>query len=468
MTDRPNLAPPMPTRLTDLAARIADHRARVCVMGLGYVGLPLVEALLETGFSVLGLDVDPQKVRLVQTGDLTSYHVRPEVFRAGLAEGRLLVSDRPEVLDRADVVVICVPTPLSKHRDPDLSYVIRAARTVAAHLHEGQLIVLESTTYPGTTREVLQGTLAARGLQVGRDYAVAFSPERIDPGNPRFGLRNTPKVVGGLTPVCRWLASLFYRQFVERVVEVSSPETAEMTKLLENIFRAINIGLVNEVALVCEKLGIDVWEVIEAASTKPFGFMTFWPGPGLGGHCIPVDPLYLSWRVRSLNTMVRFVDLADEVNRRMPAHVAHQMALCLNEHGKAVRGARVLLVGITYKPDVADIRESPANDIARYLLGWGADLMYHDPYVSVWEIDGGSVPRLAIETPTGPAWQALADFDLVTVVTDHAWYDYPTLVEYSPCIYDCRDAFRRRGVAPRRPDQIWKLGAPGPRSSGTR
>ncbi len=468
MADHSDLSPPAPTRLTDLAARIVDRQARVCVMGLGYVGLPLVEALLEVGFPVLGLDVDPRKVRLVHEGDLAAYSVRPEVFRSGLAEGRLTVSDRPDVLDRADVVVICVPTPLSKHRDPDLSYVIQAAQTVAGHLHVGQLIVLESTTYPGTTREVLQGALAARGLRVGQDYAVAFSPERIDPGNPRFGLRNTPKVVGGLTPVCRWLAGLFYRQFIERVVEVSSPETAEMTKLLENIFRAINIGLVNELAVVCERLGIDVWEVIEAASTKPFGFMTFWPGPGLGGHCIPVDPLYLSWRARSLNTMVRFVDLADEVNRQMPAHVAHQMALCLNEHGKAVRGARVLLVGVTYKPDVADVRESPANDIARYLLRWGADLTYHDPYVPDWEVDGAGVRRLTLDVPTGPAWRVLADFDLVAVVTDHAWYDYPTLVEYSPCIYDCRDAFRRRGVAPKRPGQIWKLGAPGARSPSAR
>ena len=446
--------------LAQLVTRLDDASARVAVMGLGYVGLPLVEALIDSGFSVIGLDVDPEKLTAIRTGRIENYGVRMDTLHHALQNERLTLTTDDAVLRHADIVVICVPTPLSKTRDPDLSYIVEATRTVGQHLHPSMLVILESTTFPGTTRESVWPMLERSGLRVGVDYALAYSPERIDPGNPEYGLRNTPKVVSGMTPTCRAIAVRFYQKFVEHVVPVSVPEVAEMTKLLENIFRAINIGLVNELAVVCERLGIDVWEVIDAASTKPFGFMKFYPGPGLGGHCIPIDPLYLSWRARQFNTMVRFIDLADSVNRQMPEHVAWQILRCMNEAARAIRGSRILLLGITYKPDVPDIRESPAYEIAQLLLEWGADLTFHDPYIANWTVRATPIPRLAIDVPNGPAWRVLETFDLVVVITDHHWYDYPTLVTYSRQIYDCRNAFQRRGIRPRTPGQIWKLGAP--------
>ncbi len=431
---------------------IESRQALVSVVGLGYVGLPLAVALAQAGFTVVGVDVDEGRVAAVNRGESYVEDIPSEVLAA--VTERLRATTNYDVLHRADVVLICVPTPLSKTKDPDVSYILSAGREIGQRLHPGMLVVLESTTYPGTTEELLLPTLldaysASRGtsvtpLTVGRDFFLAFSPERIDPGRTDYTLRTTPKVVGGMTPACREVASALYNTIVDRLVPVSSPRVAEMTKLLENLFRTVNIALVNEVAIMCDRLGIDVWEVIEAASTKPFGFMPFYPGPGLGGHCLPVDPHYLAWKLKSMNYNARFVHLAAEINFQMPAYVVGKIADALNDEGKPVRGSRVLLLGVAYKPNVADTRESPALEVARLLLAKGANLAYHDPHVPAVDVDGQCLESIPLTAAT------LAEADCTVVLTNHSAYDWDWIARHARLIVDTRNACRNvRGGAAR-------------------
>jgi len=427
-----------------LEQRILTRSAQVAIKGVGYVGLPLAVAFAEAGFPVVGIDVDEAKVKAINAGhsyigDVSSERlarlVLPVSTRVQAAEnGRLWATADDAVLDHCDAVIICVPTPLSKTRDPDVSYILAAANEVAAHLHPEMVVVLESTTYPGTTDELLLARLAKRGLQVGRDFYLAFSPERIDPGRTDWGVENTPKVLGGITPQCLAMAQALYEQVIERVVPVSSTQTAEMVKLLENTFRAVNIALVNEVAIMCDKLGLDVWEVIEAASTKPYGFMPFYPGPGLGGHCIPVDPHYLAWKLKTMDYNARFIQLAGEINASMPCYVVDKIFDALNDEGKAVRGSHILLLGVAYKREVSDIRESPALDILRLLEAKGAVVSYHDPYVPHLRLDSAVLHSVTLDA------EVLGSADCVVVTTDHRSYDWDWVVRSSRLLVDTRNA----------------------------
>ncbi len=425
MTISPNL---------DLVHRIARREASVGVVGLGYVGLPLAVALAQEGLRVVGVDVDEAKVRQIAAGQSYIADVPTADVAELVACGRFAATTDYAVLREVDAILICVPTPLSKTRDPDISYIVYAAERIAQIIQPGKLVVLESTTYPGTTEEILLPRLSRDGLRVGEDFFLAFSPERIDPGNKRYTLRNTPKVIGGMTPRCLEVATALYGLIVEQLVPVSDTKTAEMVKLLENTFRAVNIGLINEVALMCARLGISVWEVIEAASTKPYGFMPFYPGPGLGGHCIPLDPYYLSWKLRTLQYTARFIELAGEINASMPHHVVTMVADALNARRQAVNGARLLILGVTYKANVADIRESPAMDILRLLAGKGALLYYHDPYIP--QLDLGTL-RLASSELSASLLSAM---DCVVIVTAHASYDWAEIVRHAPLIVDTRNA----------------------------
>ncbi len=436
-----------------LLKRLEQRQATVAVIGLGYVGLPLAVAFAEAGFPVIGVDVDPARVDAIGRGesyvlDVPSERLKALTVRPTTGDGRRTTDERPRlvattdyaVLDRCDVAIICVPTPLSKTRDPDISYILAAGEGVAAHLHPGMLVVLESTTYPGTTEELLRPMLERTGLRAGREFFLAFSPERIDPGRIDYTIRNTPKIVGGLTPTCLEVACALYGTVVERVVPVSSPATAEMVKLLENTFRAVNIALVNEIALMCDKLGLDVWEVIEAAATKPYGFMKFTPGPGVGGHCIPLDPHYLSWKLRTLNYNARFIQLAGEINAEMPHYWVDKVQDALNREGKPVKGSRVLVLGVAYKKDVSDVRESPALDIIELLRAKGADVRYHDPHVPTISHNGyemSSEPDLS---------QALEAADCVIIVTDHSWYDWEEVARRARLIVDTRHVIPRRSA----------------------
>src|SRR5436190_7711529 len=361
--------------------KISTRSLQVAVIGLGYVGLPLAITFAEAGFEVRGIDVDQRKVDQANQGESYIPDIASNTLRSLIDTERLHFTNDFAVLDDVDAVSICVPTPLRKTRDPDISYIVSATQQVRAHLHPGQLVVLESTTYPGTTDEVLLPELESTGLNVGVDFFLAFSPERVDPGNPDFDTRNTPKIVGGITPACTELAQAFYGAAIEQVVPVSSTRVAEMVKLLENTFRAVNIGLVNEIAVICEKLSIDVWEVIDAAATKPFGFMRFLPGPGLGGHCIPVDPHYLSWKLKTLDYTARFIELAAEVNSSMPHYVVNKISEALNEQRRSFNGSTVLVLGIAYKRNVGDMRESPALDIIQELIARKAVVLYNDEYI---------------------------------------------------------------------------------------
>jgi len=412
-----------------LHEKIAQKDAKIAVLGLGFVGLPLTLRFAEVGYPVLGLDVDRDKVEGVKRG---ISHVQGVSFKACYAHPVQASTDF-SLLREADAAIICVPTPLSKTRDPDLSLVLEAAQTVGQHLHPGQLVVLESTTYPGTTREVLLPALEATELKVGEDFFLAYSPERIDPGNKSFGLLNTPKVVAGITPGCLRLVHSLYGQIVNQVVPASSTDTAEMVKLLENIFRSVNIGLVNEFAIMCHRLGLDVWEVIEAAATKPFGFLPFYPGPGLGGHCIPVDPHYLSWKLRLQAYKARFIELADEVNREMPRFVVEKIVEALNQSHKSVAGSRILILGVAYKKDTDDIRESPAWDIMELLHDKGADISYQDPYVPQIRFKGQVLQSVPFNA------SSLSSHDLVVVVTDHSQFNAKEVVEHSRLVIDARN-----------------------------
>ncbi|MFA6093928.1 MAG: nucleotide sugar dehydrogenase [Elusimicrobiota bacterium] len=422
----------------DLEKRLGGEEARVGVVGLGYVGLPLAVAFAQSGWKVLGVDVDEKKVRGLKAGrsyilDVPSADIR-EVLRAG----RLRASAGFSGLSSCDAVIICVPTPLRKTKEPDVSYILEAAKGVAPQLRKGMLVVLESTTYPGTTRELVQPLFEAGGLKAGSDFHLAFSPERVDPSNKRYGVRNTPKVVGGATPGCTKAAALLYGRVTEKVVEVSSTEAAEMAKLLENTFRAVNIGLINEMALICHRLGLDIWEIIAAASTKPFGFMPFYPGPGLGGHCIPVDPQYLAWKMKALNFEPRFIDLAGVVNASMPEHSVQRMADLLNKDGRSLKGSLVLVLGAAYKPEVNDVRESPSFDVIKLLLDRGARVRYHDPYVPEIVLEGRKMRSVPLTAA------ALRAADLTAVLTAHQAVDYALVARHGRRIFDARNALKGR------------------------
>lgn len=427
----------MSTTKETLLKKIDDRSAVSAVIGLGYVGLPLAMELCEAGFRVVGYDVSERVVALLMRGESHIQDVPAAHVAKHVKSGKFVATTDARKLHEADTISIAVPTPLAKTRDPDMSYVLSASETIAAQARPGQLIVLESTTYPGTTRELLQPRLEAKGLTVGTDVFLAFSPERVDPGNPKYNTKNTPKVVGGITPACNEVATKFYSSTIDTVVPVSSPEAAELVKLLENTFRSVNIGLVNEMAIVCERLGVDVWEVIDAAATKPFGFMKFTPGPGIGGHCIPLDPHYLAWKMRALNYKTRFIDLASEINSAMPDFVVEKIAHALNEDRKAVNGSRVLVLGIAYKKDIDDMRESPALDVMRLLEQRGATVRYHDPFVPSFREEGheaSSVPLTADE---------LAASDAVVIVTDHTTVDYQFVADHARLVIDTRNAMAR-------------------------
>jgi UDP-N-acetyl-D-glucosamine dehydrogenase len=423
-------------KMQELIDKIERRQARCGVIGLGYVGLPLGLELARAGFRVTGIDLDRRKVEAIAAG--RSYIV--DVSDAEIAEpvrgGRFEATDDFAVISELDTINICVPTPLRKTKDPDLTYVVSAVTEIQKYLRPNQLVILESTTYPGTTEEVVRPALEAGGLRAGVDFALAFSPERIDPGNARFHTRNIPKVVGGVSETCTRVASALYRQSVDTVVPVSSTQVAEMVKLLENTFRSVNIGLVNEIALMCSALGIDVWEVIEAAKTKPFGFMAFYPGPGLGGHCIPIDPFYLSWKARMNGFDARFIELAGHINESMPRFVVEKVTDALNRHQKSVRGSRIHVLGVAYKAGVNDIRESPALNIMRMLQDKGATVSYSDPFIPAVREEGIELDSLELKNGY------LRDVDCVAILTAHPGVDYDAVVEAAPLVVDTRNALQ--------------------------
>jgi UDP-N-acetyl-D-glucosamine dehydrogenase len=421
--------------MVTLKEKIEKRQAKVGVIGLGYVGLPLAVEFAHAGFEVTGFDVDASKVEEINAGRSYIGDVKTEDVDKSVRAGRLRATTDMSKLAEMDAVDICVPTPLRKTKDPDMSYVVSAAEEIARHIHPGMLIVLESTTYPGTTAEVLQPMFEAKGLKVGEDFFLAFSPERVDPANERFNTRNTPKVVGGTTPACSDVAAALYATAVDTVVPVSSTQVAEMVKLLENTFRAVNIGLVNEIALMSHRMNIDVWEVIDAARTKPFGFMPFYPGPGLGGHCIPIDPFYLSWKARQSGFECRFIELAGHVNGSMPGYVVDRISEALNTRKKAINGARIHLFGVAYKKDVSDLRESPALDIIELLHRRGAELSYTDPYVP--ELHHGD---LCLKTVSED--RIGSDIDCAVICTDHRIFDYAAMPRRFPVIVDTRNALK--------------------------
>ncbi|MEE8581583.1 MAG: nucleotide sugar dehydrogenase [Myxococcota bacterium] len=424
------------SRLQELREKIASREARVGVIGLGYVGLPLSVEFAKAGFAVTGFDLDAEKVRLLEQGESYLEDVPAAELAAARAAGGFEATTDFSTLARLDVIHICVPTPLTRTRDPDVSHMAKALEDIRRRLRSGQLVILGSTTYPGTTEELFVPMLEETGLEVGVDFGLAFAPERIDPANREFALREVPKVVGGQTPLCTELASQFFETIFDRIVPVSSTQSAEMVKLLENTFRAINIGLVNEVAMMCRRLGVDVWEVIDAAGTKPYGFMKFLPGPGLGGHCIPIDPSYLAWKMKSLNFPARFIELATEINSQMPEHVADRVAELLNHDRLPVNGSRVLILGVAYKRDVSDMRESPALDVIALLAARGAEISYHDPHVRECEVEGRVYKNSDLSD------ELLTSADVVVILTDHGGVDYARVAAKAPRVFDTRNATR--------------------------
>jgi len=416
--------------------KIRKKKAKIAVIGLGYVGLPLAVEFAKKGFSSLGVDLDINKVKAINAGRSYILDIKKEEVGLLVRKGLLKATDDYSRLRDVDAIIICVPTPLRKTKDPDMSFIVSAAEAIAKNLRKGQVIVLESTTYPGTTEEVILPILEKTGLKVGTDFNLGFSPERIDPGNPTYMTHNIPKVVSGQTKACANNIRLLYSQIIGKIVSASSVKVAEMVKLLENTFRAVNIGLVNEMALMCDDLKIDVWEVIEAAKSKPFGFMPFYPGPGLGGHCIPIDPLYLAWKARVYGFEARFIDLASQINSDMPDYVADRTARALNRFGKAVNGSKILIIGIAYKRDVTDMRESPAFEVFHKLKERGADISYHDPFVPTVKLNGQILKSVKLTAPT------LKDKDCILILTDHSNIDYQFIVENSRFIFDTRNALR--------------------------
>lgn len=424
-----------------LRAKAADRSAVVGIVGLGYVGLPLAVEMAEAGYHVMGFDISKRVVDLLNGGTSHIQDVPSARLKAIVDAGTFEATTDLARMREPDCNIIAVPTPLSKTRDPDVSYIVAATESVARTLRAGQAVVLESTTYPGTTRELMLPALEKSGLKVGVDFFLAFSPERVDPGNPKYNTRNTPKVIGGITPACAEVVTAIYQPAIDTLVPVSSPESAELVKLLENTFRSVNIGMVNEMAIVCDKLGVDVWEVIHAAATKPFGFMKFTPGPGVGGHCIPLDPHYLAWKMRTLNYRTRFIELAGEINAEMPEFWVQKVVDVLNDASKSVRGSTVLVLGVAYKKDIDDVRESPALDIIRLLEQMGATVKYHDPFIAEVREDGVNLKS----TPFSA--EAVRAADCVVVVTDHSSLDYGMVAKEARAVVDSRHIIADRARA---------------------
>jgi len=423
-----------------LYQKLSDRTAHVVILGLGYVGLPLATVLANAGYRVTGVDLDAEKVKSLNQGISYIDDVETSLVKKLVDGEKLHATTDFSVVSEADAVSICVPTPLRKTRDPDLSYIVAVSESIVDYVHADMVVVLESTTYPGTTRELLLPLLIEKsGLEVGENFFLAFSPERVDPGREDWTTINTPKVVGGITPACTEMAAKFYEGAMENVVRVTTTEVAEMTKLLENTFRMVNIGLVNEMAIMCDRMGIDVWEVIDAAATKPFGFMKFTPGPGLGGHCIPIDPLFLSWKLKSLNYTARFIDLASEINIGMPRYVVGKVQEVLNNQHKAINDSKILVLGAAYKPDIDDVRESPALDVIGLLEQSGAEVSYHDPFIPELHhenVDLSSVPDLM---------KAVESVDCVVIITNHSQYDYAAIHKKAKCVMDARNALGKLG-----------------------
>ena len=420
----------------NLQSRIESKDAKIGVVGLGYVGLPLAIEFAKAGFSVTGIDIAQERVNQLNRGDNYINDVDSSELRSFVESGRFIATTDYSVASNLDAVSICVPTPLSKLKDPDVSFIQSALDELVKYIHSGLLLILESTTYPGTTRELILPALTAEGSEVGKDFFLCFSPERIDPGNEEYKIKNTPKVIGGITETCGNLGTLLYEQITDNVVSVSSPESAEMVKLLENTFRSVNIGLVNEVAIMCEKLGVDAWEVIDAAATKPFGFMKFTPGPGLGGHCIPVDPHYLAWKMRTLDYRARFIELAGQINTAMPDHVMELIRSGLNDRKKSVRGSKVLLLGVAYKKDIDDVRESPSLDVMRLLEDQGAAVDFYDPMVK--EISWNERTKTGLNQLDS---KKIAGYDAVVILTEHSGVDYDRIMESGTLIVDTRNVY---------------------------
>ncbi len=424
----------------DLIEKIRAHRARVGVVGLGYVGLPLVLRFGDEHFPVIGFDVDPEKIRKLNAGESYIRHIPGARLQTLLKEKRFEATSDFRRLSEADCIIICVPTPLTAKKDPDIQYIERTADSVLKTLRKGQLISLESTTYPGTTEEILLERFRSTGLEAGTDYFLVFSPEREDPGNPKFSTQTIPKVVGGITADCLEVGSALYGEVIDRVVRVSSTRAAELVKLLENIYRAVNIALVNELKLLSERMNIDIWEVIDAAATKPFGYTPFYPGPGLGGHCIPIDPFYLSWKAKEFDFSTRFIQLAGEVNTSIPHHVVDRIGAALNDRAKSIRGSRILVLGVAYKKDVDDVRESPAMEIMELLQHKGAVLSYSDPYIPrLHKMRAYDFSRMSSVDLTEAE---LKRHDLAIVTTDHTSFDYQFIVDHSQVVVDTRNAAR--------------------------
>jgi UDP-N-acetyl-D-glucosamine dehydrogenase len=432
--------------LADLLSKIENKTAKVAILGMGYVGLPLAMEFNGKGYEVIGIDVDEQRVDSINRGVSFITDVPSDLLNKYVSGGLLGATTDFKALSRADGICICVPTPLRKTKDPDISYIMMVLDKIKQTLRPGQLIVLESTTYPGTTDEILLPELESTGLKAGKDFYLAFSPERVDPGNKEYTTGNTPKIIAGITPACSEAAKSLYEKIIKDVIVVSSTKAAEMVKLLENTFRAVNIGLVNEIAIMCDRLDVDTWEVINAAATKPYGFMPFYPGPGLGGHCIPIDPLYLSWKLKTLNYNARFIELASEINSNMPLHVVRKVTSALNEHKKSVNGSKILILGVSYKKDIADVRESPALDIINILRDMGAEVLYNDPYVAQIEVPGGQMRSSDLDEGL------LSGSDCTVIVADHASYDWPFVVDRSNLVVDTRNA-----TAPIKDPKITKI-----------
>ena len=428
----------------DLMQKVKSREAEIVIIGMGYVGFPLAVEFATAGFRVTGIDLNAGKVNVINHGGSHIPDIDPAVVSPLVKKGLLKATTDFDVLSSADMMSICVPTPLNKTKNPDVSFILAAAEEIKKHLRKGQLIVLESTTYPGTTEELIRPMLEETGLKVGEDFFLAFSPERVDPGNKVYQIKNTPKVIGACTPECLKYSEAYYGSIVDKVVGVSSTDAAEMVKLLENTFRAVNIGLVNEVALMCDVLGIDVWEVLEAAASKPFGYMPFLPGPGLGGHCIPIDPHYLSWKLKSLNYYARFIELAGEINSSMPTYVVRKVADALNNVERSVKGSKILLLGVAYKKDIDDVRESPALDVARLLQVKGAAVSYCDPYVQEMHLNGATLKSQELNAAL------VGQVDCVVVTTDHTDFDYGMVLENAKLVVDTRNAFGTRGMKDRK------------------
>ncbi|MBV6391316.1 MAG: UDP-N-acetyl-D-glucosamine 6-dehydrogenase [Anaerolineales bacterium] len=427
---------------TDLIKKLRDKTAKVAVLGLGYVGLPLAVVFGEAGFRVTGVDPDKRKVDSLQKGESYIPDVKTEAVARLIKDGKLTATMDFSVLKEMDAVSICVPTPLRQTGDPDMSFIISAVEELSRYMHKGMVVALESTTYPGTTRELLLPKLGAEhGLTVGEDWFLAFSPERVDPGREDFTTINTPKVMGGITEACGEVATAWYEGAIKTIHKVSTAEAAEMAKLLENTFRMINIGMVNELAIMCERLGVDVWEVIDAAATKPFGFMKFTPGPGLGGHCIPIDPLYLSWKMKALNYNARFIELASEINTNMPRYVVGRLMEAMNEIGKTIKGSNILVLGVAYKPDIDDVRESPALDVIALLQKKGADVKFHDPRIARIHHEGEGWYMDSVTDML----KAVKEADAAVIVTNHREYDFREIVAAAKFVFDTRNATGKLG-----------------------